>query len=66
MFVEAMPQYSTASDSVTTNIRYRWEYQPGSDLFIVYTDGRDTRIGARLPELVSRGFAVKLTRLVRF
>ena len=47
MFVEAMPQYSSASDSVTTNIRYRWEYQPGSDLFIVYTDGRDTRWRAR-------------------
>ena len=66
MFVEAMPQYSSASDSVTMNIRYRWEYQPGSDLFIVYTDARDTRIGARATELVSRGFAIKLTRLVRF
>jgi len=66
MFMEAMPQYSSASDSLTTNIRYRWEYQPGSDLFIVYTDGRDTRIGARGPELVSRGLAIKLTRLVRF
>jgi hypothetical protein len=66
MFVEAMPQYSSASDSVTMNIRYRWEYQPGSDLFIVYTDARDTRIGARVSELVSRGFAIKLTRFVRF
>jgi hypothetical protein len=66
MFVEAMPQYSSASDSITTNIRYRCEYQPGSDLFIVYTDGRDTRLGARGAELVSRGFAIKLTRLVRF
>ena len=66
MFVEAMPQYSSASDSITMNIRYRWEYQPGSDLFIVYTDARDTRIGARVSELVSRGFAIKLTRFVRF
>jgi hypothetical protein len=66
MFVEAMPQYSSASDSITTNIRYRWEYQPGSDLFIVYTDGRNTEIGARASRLMSRGLAVKLTRLVRF
>jgi hypothetical protein len=65
MFVEAMPQYSSASDAVTTNIRYRWEYQPGSDLFIVYTDTRDTRISG-FPELVNRGVAIKLTRLVRF
>ena len=29
------------------NIRYRWEYQPGGDLFIVYTDARDARASAR-------------------
>ena len=41
------------------------EYEPGSDLFIVYTEARNTRVGG-FPELVNRGFAIKLTRLIRF
>ena len=65
MFVEALTQYNSASDSVGTNVRYRWEYTPGSDLFVVYTDVRDTRFGG-FPEIVNRGLAVKLTRLIRF
>ncbi len=65
MFVEALTQYSSASDSVGTNVRYRWEYTPGSDLFIVYTEARDTRLGG-FAMLVNRGLAIKLTRLVRF
>jgi len=65
MFVEALTQYSSASDSVGTNVRYRWEYTPGSDLFVVYTEARDTRFGG-VPALVNRGFAIKLTRLMRF
>ncbi len=65
MFVEALTQYDSSSDAVGTNVRYRWEYTPGSDLFVVYTEARDTRVGG-LPELVNRGLAIKLTRLIRF
>jgi hypothetical protein len=43
----------------------RWEYTPGSELFVVYSDGRDT--GSRsFPILQNRSFAVKATRLLRF
>ena len=65
MFVEALLQFSSASDSVGTNVRYRWEYTPGSDLFVVYAKVRDTGVGG-FPELVNRGLAVKFTRLIRF
>ena len=65
MFVEALTQYDSSSDAVGTNVRYRWEYTPGSDLFVVYTEARDTRVGG-FPELVDRGLAIKLTRLIRF
>jgi hypothetical protein len=65
MFVEALAQYSSNGDSVGTNVRYRWEYQPGSDLFVVYTETRDTLVGG-FPGLVNRGFAIKLTRQIRF
>jgi hypothetical protein len=43
----------------------RWEYTPGSELFLVYSDGRDT--GERsFPLLQNRSVAVKATRLLRF
>jgi Domain of unknown function (DUF5916)/Carbohydrate family 9 binding domain-like len=67
MLVAALVQYNSAGKLVTTNIRYRWEYRPGSELFVVYSDGRDTRYMSRGgdPSLTSRGFTVKLTRLFR-
>ncbi len=39
-FVGALVQYNSEDDSISTNVRFRWEYQPGSDLFLVYSDGR--------------------------
>ena len=42
MFISALVQYQSASDAFTTNARFRWEYQPGSELFVVYSDGRST------------------------
>jgi hypothetical protein len=50
---------------MASNLRFRWEYQPGSDLFVVYTDGRDTH-PTGFPDLQTRSFAVKLTRLLRW
>jgi hypothetical protein len=67
MLVATLIQYNSAGHLVTTNIRYRWEYRPGSELFVVYSDGRDTRhvFGGENPSLMNRGFTVKLTRLFR-
>ena len=65
MFTSALLQYQSASSSVSTNARFRWEYQPGSELFVVYSDGRNT-IGTGFPELDNRSFVVKLTKLFRF
>ena len=65
MFVSALVQYNSSLNSLESNIRWRWEYQPGSDLFIVYTDGRDT-FGPRSATLMNRGVAIKATRLLRF
>ena len=52
-------------NAVTTNARFRWEYQPGSELFVVYSDGRNT-IGPGFPELDNRSLVVKVTKLFRF
>jgi hypothetical protein len=60
----ALIQYNSGSRSVNTNVRFRWEYQPGSDLFVVYSDSRDTAAGG-FPALRNRGVVVKFTRLFR-
>ena len=63
-FLGALLQYSSSSDSVSANIRYRWEYEPGSDLFIVYSEGRATDIRG-FPLLQNRGLVIKFTKLLR-
>jgi hypothetical protein len=65
MFISGLVQYNSSLNTLESNIRWRWEYQPGSDLYIVYTDGRDT-FGARTAALMNRGVAIKATRLLRF
>ncbi len=65
MFFSALVQYQSRTDSVTTNARFRWEYLPGSELFIVYSDGRNT-LTSGLPDLDNRSIIVKATRLLRF
>jgi len=65
MFVSGLFQYATGSRSMSSNVRLRWEYEPGSDLFVVYSDGRETGLGG-FPMLLNRSFAVKFTKLFRF
>jgi hypothetical protein len=65
MFTSAFLQYNSEAHSVSTNIRFRWEYRPGSELFLVYNDERDT-FGRALKDLSSRAFIVKINRLFRF
>ena len=65
MFVGGLLQYNSAGDSLSTNVRLRWEYQPGSELFVVYNDQRDTSLRGT-PFLENRAFIVKVTRLFRF
>ena len=65
MFVSALVQYSSADRVFSSNFRYRWEYLPGSELFVVYTDERDT-LQPGYPDLKNRAFVVKVNRLFRF
>ena len=65
MFVSALLQYKSSSNSLGANVRFRWEYQPGSELFVVYNEQRDT-LTPRSPELENRAFIIKFNRLFRF
>lgn len=65
MFVSGLLQYNSGSDSVSGNLRLRWEWAPGSEIFIVYTEDRDTDVLGRWSRLANRAFVVKVTRLLR-
>ena len=70
MFVSALVQYSSADRAVSSNLRYRWEYAPGSELFLVYTDERGTHDPlapvTAVEGLRNRAFVVKVNRLLRY
>jgi hypothetical protein len=65
MFLSSLVQYATASNTFSTNARFRWEYKLGSELFVVYTDERDTTRSG-FPFLRNQAFVVKFNRLFRF
>jgi hypothetical protein len=61
----SLTQFNPTAHSLTSSVRMHWEYTPGSDLYVVYSDGRDTTT-AGYPGLQNRSFAVKVSRLFRF
>jgi hypothetical protein len=64
MFASSLVQYNTSDDTFSSNLRFRWEYRPGSELFVVWTDERDTSAGGT--GLRNRSLALKITRLLRY
>ena len=76
MFLTGLIQYNSAATAVSNNLRFRWEYTPGSELFVVYTEDRGVTelFPSHLTELLpfrdtglrNRGFVVKFNRLFRF
>jgi hypothetical protein len=65
MFASALVQWNSSTNSVSTNARLRWEYQPGSELFVVYNDDRNT-LSRSFPGLNTRALIVKVNRLFRY
>jgi hypothetical protein len=65
MFVSSLTQYQSRTNNMSVNARFRWEYLPGSELFVVYSDGRTT-LGDGFPRIENRSFVVKMTRLLRW
>ena len=65
MFAGGLLQYSSSDRTFSSNFRFRWEYRPGSELFAVYADERDT-VASAGAALRNRSFSLKITRLLRF
>jgi hypothetical protein len=65
MLVSSLVQVNVDQQTTSASLRLRWEYTGGSELFVVYSDGRDTATRG-FPGLVNRTLAIKGTRLIRF
>jgi hypothetical protein len=71
MFMSALLQYTSTDRAFSSNLRFRWEYRSGSELFIVYTDERDLTdprfaLATQVLGVKNRAFVVKINRLLRF
>ena len=64
-YVSGLAQYNSGSNTVSGNFRFRWEWAPGSELFLVYTEDRNTDVMDRWSTLNNRGFVIKVNRLLR-
>lgn len=62
-FVSALVQHNSATHTVSSNVRLRWEYQPGSELFVVWNEQHDT-FAPGLP-VQNRALIIKFNRLFR-
>jgi hypothetical protein len=64
LFARAYVQYNSLENKWITNLRLNFIHRPGSDIYLVFNDdqGEEGAPG----RLVSRGFAVKGTWLIRF
>ena len=60
-----LTQFNPNAHTLTSSARMRWEYTPGSEMFVVYSDGRDTATSG-FPGMQNRTLAIKATRLMRF
>ncbi len=60
----AYGQYNSLERRFVGNVRLRFNYRPGSDVYLVFNEERGTPAGAN--GLVARGFVVKLSYLRQF
>jgi hypothetical protein len=57
-------QFDSGIGAVSTNVRFRWEFQPGGELVVVSSEERKT-VTRSIPSLSHCMFIVKINRLFR-
>lgn len=60
--IRSLFQYNSQSDQVLANVRFRYIYLPGSDLYVVYNERRV----AERSDLIDRALVIKAIHLLRF
>ena len=62
--ISAFIQYNTAINKVLSNFRFRYNPKEGTDLYIVFNEGRNTWLERELPHLPAydeRNITLKFT-----
>jgi hypothetical protein len=65
LFTNLLVQHNSLDGFISTNLRVNFIHRPGSDLFLVFTEGREEEDGGGW-RATDRGMVVKLTYLRRF
>src|SRR5690606_32503465 len=67
---DAFVQYNSTTDRLDVNVRLRYSFAEGTDLWLVYNEGLDTDrpgdIEARAPFSLSRALILKYTHTLGF
>ena len=66
IILSSLIQYNVSGDTISSSVRLCWEYRPSSEIFLVYSDGRNLLDSQNPAGLLNRSLAVKVTRLLRF
>jgi hypothetical protein len=65
MTIRSLTQYNSATHEISNNIRYNFIHRPGSDLYVVYNELRQTGLPSDLFAHKDRQFIVKLNYLLQ-
>jgi hypothetical protein len=65
MTIRSLTQYNTGTHEISNNIRFNLIHRPGSDLFIVYNDLRQTGLPADVFLQKDRQLVVKMNYLIQ-
>jgi hypothetical protein len=61
MFVNALLQYNSDTDQLSSNLRFNLIHRPLSDIFVVFNERRDERT-----DRTDRAVVIKMTYMVAF
>jgi hypothetical protein len=65
MTIRSLTQYNSATHEVSNNIRYNFIHRPGSDLYVVYNELRQTGLPVDIFAQRDRQFVVKMNYLIQ-
>jgi hypothetical protein len=65
MTIRSLTQYNSATNEISNNIRYNFIHRPGSDLYIVYNELRQTGLATDVFAQKDRQLVVKLNYLLQ-
>ena len=65
MTIRSLTQFNTSTNEISNNIRFNLIHRPGSDLYVVYNDLRQTGLPSDIFEQKDRQLVVKVNYLLQ-